>query len=164
MSDRNAGLFSALASGISDEAMEHRRASPIVQHDNSAFFGGCITGTLGYAGVKLGPYADQFSLGWKIAAVAAFCYGLMLLRLGWAGTRGKPRNPIGAVASIAFPAFGYYVVTNYLPGLIDLFWFRAASAGVITAYAVRFMLDVRSPGSGAFDMVTEDIDRNEWRW
>ena len=128
------------------------------------FSGPSWSGRLGYVALKLGPYAGHFSAGSKLIFVAVFVFGLILLRMGWQGTRGKQRDPIGAVMSIVVPAVGYYVIVNYLPGLLHIFWCRAAAAGLITAYAVRFWLDIRSPGGKALQMVNADIAKNEFSW
>ena len=165
MSDpRIAGPLSALAVTISDEVAKHKTQPPAVQNENRAFGGAFLLGVCGYLLATLGPYAARIPDGYKLGWAAAAAWGAILLVVGWQNARGTPRNRLGALWAIAVPAGGFFLVAHYAPGLLENFYVRAFSAGVITANAVRFVIDISGPGGNALQMVNENIAENEFTW
>ena len=87
--------------------------------------------------MTLGPAASAYPDEWKIGYAIIFAWGLLLLVVGWRGSRGA-RDPIGAIFAIAVPAIGFVAVASYAPELLQDFSVRALCCGIVAANAVGF--------------------------
>ena len=121
-----------------------------------------MLGVCGYTAVTLNP-AD-YSGEWELAFLAVCAWGLLLLILGWRGSRGR-RNPLGAILALAVPSAGFFAVMNYAPALLDSLAVRTFCCGIVTANLVRFWIDIRGPGGGCAEkQVRQQIAQNEIVW
>ena len=160
MSDpRAAGPLSAIGSPIAEELAKHRALPPDKRHGNYAYGGGLICGTCAMLGSEVAGWPDEFRIGYGLI----FAWGVLLLVVGWRGSRGR-RDPLGAVLAIAVPAIGFIAAVNYAPELLQDFYVQALCTGIVTANAVRFAICVRGIGGNARKLVVKDINHGEWKW
>jgi hypothetical protein len=160
MSDpRVAGPLSAIASPIAEAAAKHQALPPDKKNADRAYGGGLICGTCAMLGSEVASWPDEFKLGY----VLIFAWGVMLLVVGWRGSRGA-RDPLGAVLAIAVPAIGFIAAANYTPQLLQDFYVQALCTGIVFANAVRFAICVRGIGGNARKLVVNDINQGEWKW
>jgi hypothetical protein len=160
MSDpRAAGPLSAIAAPIAEAAAKHQALPPNKKNADRAYGGGFICGTCAMLGPEVAGWPDEFKLGYALI----FGWGLLLLVVGWRGSRGM-RDPIGAVLAVAVPAIGFIAAVNYEPALLQIFYVQAFCVGVVTANVVRFVICVRGIGGNARKLVVNDINQGEWKW
>lgn len=109
--------------------------------------GAFLLGVCGYLLVTLGPYAARIPDSYKLGWAAATAWGTVLLVIGWRNTHGMmPRNLLGALWVVAVPAAGFFAVAHYAPGLLENFYVRAFSAGVIAANVVHLSMAAKIRG------------------
>lgn len=157
------GPISAAASAVGDEFAKHSALPPDKKNANRAYFGGLICGTCSYLAVSLAPEASSFPDEWKLGFAAVFAWGLLLLVIGWRGSRGA-RDVLGAIFAIGIPAIGFIATANYEPDLLQDPYVRAFFTGIITANAVRCAICLRGVGGNARKLVVNDINQGEWKW
>ena len=160
---QSAGPISAATSVIGEEFARHSALPPDKKNANRAYLGGLICGTCGYLAVALAPEASSFPDEWKLGFAAVFGWGVLLLVIGWRGSRGA-RDPLGAIFAIAVPAIGFVAVINYAPELLHDVYVQAFCCGIITANVVRCVICLRGVGGNARKLVAKDISMGDWKW
>jgi len=161
MSDpRSAGPLSAIALPIAEAAAKHQALPPNKKNADRAYGGGFICGTCAMLGSDVAGWPDAFKLGYALI----FAWGLLLLVVGWRGSRGA-RDPLGAVLAIAVPAIGFIVAANYEPELLQNPYVQAFCVGIVAANAVRFVICIKGPGGGGAEkQVRQQIAQHEFSW
>ena len=159
---KSSGLAAPLVV-LGDELRAHQSLPPDKKNANRAYVGGLICGTCSYLAIALGPDASGFPDEWKLGFAAVFGWGVLLLVIGWRGSRGA-RDILGAIFAIAIPAIGFIAAAKYAPDLLQDFYVRAFCTGIIVANVVRFAICVRGVGGNARKLVVNDIDQGEWKW
>lgn len=157
-----AGPFSAVSSVAAEELAKHQALPPDKKNANRAYVGAFLLGVCIYLALTLDP-AD-YDDSWKLGFVAVCAFALLLLIVGWKGSRGA-RNPVGAVLALAVPGCGFIAVASYMPELLDDLFVRAFCTGVVTANLVRFWIDIRGPGNGTAEkQVRQQIAQHQFNW
>ena len=122
MSDpRGAGPLTALSSVAAEAAAKHQAQPPNKKNADRAYGDGFICGTCAMLGSDVAGWPDAFKLGYALI----FAWGVLLLVVGWRGSRGT-RDPLGAVLAIAVPAIGFIAATNYAPQLLQDFYVQGS--------------------------------------
>jgi hypothetical protein len=161
---QSVGPISAVASAVGDEFAKHSTLPPDKKNANRAYWGGLICGTCSYLALVLAPEASSFGDEWKLGFAAVFAWGVLLLVIGWRGSRGA-RDVLGAIFAIAIPAIGFIAAANYAPpDMLQATYVRAFCCGIIAANAIRFLICVRGVGGNARKLVVNDINQGEWKW
>jgi hypothetical protein len=162
MSEPVTGLASSIARPVGEALQKHNALPPDKKNANRAYLGAFLLGVCGYLALTLD--AADYPDGWKIGFAAVFGWGLLLLIVGWRGSRGR-RELLGAIFAVAIPAGGFFAVMNYAPELLNDLYVRAFCCGVVMANAVRFWIDIRGPGGGTAEkQVHRQIAQHEFNW
>jgi hypothetical protein len=160
---RNSSGIAAPLVVLADELRAHQALPPDKKNANRAKFGAFLCGTCSY--VALAPDVPSFPDGeWKLGFAAVFAWGVLLLVIGWRGSRGV-RDVLGAIFAIAIPAIGFIATANYWPDLLQDTYVRAFCTGIIVANGVQFAICIRGPGGGTAEkQVREQIAQHEFNW
>jgi hypothetical protein len=151
-----------VADALEQAVRNHRTASPQDQAENLAYIGGFIVGVGASLAIHFGPHTRDFSNGIKIGFAVAMLWGIALIVTGWR-KRGQ-RNLVGAVTALLVPGIGYYLAATYVPGILHFWWAEAFGIGVIAAHVIVAICLASPNQSGAFELVLQDIENNDWHW
>ena len=144
-----------MASPIAEELAKHRAQPPDKRHGNYALWRRPdLRNLCDCFSSEVAGWPDEFRIGYGLI----FAWGVLLLVVGWRGSRGR-RDPLGAVLAIAVPAIGFIAAVNYAPELLQDFYVQALCTGIVTANVVRFAICVRGIGGNARKLVVNDINQ-----